>query len=271
MIAVRILLLALALLASGGPTLSREAGGQEEWDRRIGELRKTGRQADAIAMAEEYGEKTREVYGSEHPKYAIALKVLADILQNTDRVDEAESLLRRALEIDEKSLGPEHPSVAEDLRDLGVILRIANRAGEAEAMLRRSLDIEEKNFGPRHPRLMRALTELALLLSNNDRTAEARQVFFRLLVIHRSLDVATPEAGQLCSSERQQKIDIAIKQKVAARRKLDSCRREYEKTKTFFTLETMDQRCKQQKFYADQADGKHRAATATACPPDTKQ
>jgi tetratricopeptide (TPR) repeat protein len=270
MMAVRILLLVLTLFASGGPTLSREVDGQEEWNRRIAELRKTGRQADAIAMAEEYGEKTREVYGSEHPKYATALKVLADILQNTGRVDEAESLLRRALEIDEKSLGPEHPSVAEDLRDLGVILRTANRAGEAEVVLRRSLDIEEKNFGSQHPRLMRALTELALLLSNNERTAEARQVFSRLLLIHRSLEVATP-AGQLCSSERQQKIDIAIRQKVAARRKLDSCRKEYEKTKTFFTLETMDQRCKQQKFYADQADGKHRAATATACPQDPKQ
>jgi tetratricopeptide (TPR) repeat protein len=254
---VRVLFLALVLLTSGGTTGSAEVDEHEEWSRRIRELRKAGRQADAIALAEEYREKVREGYGTEHPRYAIALKVLANILQNTDRLEEAESLMRRALEIDEKSFGPEHPDIADDLRDLGVILRNANRAAEAEALLRRSLAIEEKNFGPQHPRLIPALTELALFLSINEQMAEARQVFFRLLSI--------------CNSERQQKIDSAVKQKIESHRKLENCRKEYEKTKTFFTLETMDERCKQQKTYADRADGKYRAASATVCPPAARQ
>src|SRR5262249_46655292 len=66
---------------------------------------------------------------------------------------------------------------------------------------------------------------------------------------------------------RQQKIDSAVKQKIESHRKLENCRKDYEKTKTFFTLETMDERCKQQKAYADRADGKYRAASATVCPP----
>src|SRR5262245_7900583 len=206
---VRALFLALVLLASGGPMASGEVDEHEEWSRRIGELRKAGRQADAIALAEEFREKVREAYGTENPRYATALKVLANILQNTDRIEEAESLIRRALEIDEKTSGPEHPDVADDLRGLGVILRNANRGAEAEASLRRSLAIEEKNFGPQHPRLIPALTELALFLSNNEQVAEARQVFFRLLAIRQSAEAATA-AEHLCSSDRQQKIDSAV-------------------------------------------------------------
>jgi tetratricopeptide (TPR) repeat protein len=267
---VRVLFFALVLLTSGGTMASGQIDEHEEWSRRIRELSKAGRQADAIALAEEYREKASEGYGTEHPRYAIALKVLANILRNTDRMEEAESLLRRALEIDEKNFGPEHPNVADDLRDLGVIERNANRAGEAEVLLRRSLAIEEKNLGPQDPKLIPTLTELALLLSINEQIAEARQVFFRILSIRQSAEaVAGPE--DLCNSERQQTIDNAVKRKVEAHRKLVNCRKEYEKTKTFFTLETTDERCKQQKTLADRAESKYRAASAIVCPPAARQ
>src|SRR5262249_1299517 len=203
---VRTLFLALVLLTSGGTTAPGQIDEHEEWSRRIRELRKAGRQADAIALGKEYREKAREGYGTEHPRYAIALKVLANVLQNADRIEEAESLMRRALEIDEKNFGPEHPDVAHDLRDLGVIQRNANRAGEAETLLRRSLAIEEKNFRPQDPKLIPTLTELALLLSINEQIAEARQVFFRILSIRQSVE-AVAGAEDLCNSERQQKID----------------------------------------------------------------
>ena len=262
---VRVLFLALVLLTSVGTTASGEVDEHEEWSRRIGELRKAGKEADAIALAEEYREKVGEKYGTEHPRYAIALKALANIFQNIDRIEEAESLMRRALEIDERSFGPEHPDVAEDLRDLSVILRNLNRVGETEALLNRSLAIEEKYFGPQHPMLIPTLTELALSLSINEQIAQARQVFFRILSIRKSVEAAAA-AEHHCNSERQQKIDSSLKQKIESHRKLENCRKDYEKTKTFFTLETMDERCKQQKTFADRADGKYRAASATVCP-----
>src|SRR5215510_10049019 len=65
---VRVLFLALVLLTSGGTTAPGQIDEHEEWIRRITELRKSGRQADAIALAEEYREKAREGYGTEHPR-----------------------------------------------------------------------------------------------------------------------------------------------------------------------------------------------------------
>ena len=53
---------------------------------------------------------------------AIRLNNLAVVLQDTDRLTEAEPPLRRALEIDEKSYGPDHPEVATRLSNLAQLL-----------------------------------------------------------------------------------------------------------------------------------------------------
>jgi len=45
-------------------------------------------------------------------------------LRATNRLGEAEPLMRRALAIDEASLGPEHPNVARDLNNLAELLRV---------------------------------------------------------------------------------------------------------------------------------------------------
>ena len=74
------------------------------------------------------------------------------MLQATNRLAEAEPLMRRALAIDEKSFGPEHPNVAMGLNNLAQLLQDTNRLAEAEPLMRRALAIDEKSFGPDHPR-----------------------------------------------------------------------------------------------------------------------
>ena len=49
-------------------------------------------------------------YGAEHPRVAIRLNNLAQLLQATNRLAETEPLMRRALDIVRKNLGDEHPS-----------------------------------------------------------------------------------------------------------------------------------------------------------------
>ena len=51
-------------------------------------------------------------YGPEHPRVATRLNNLASLLQEMNRLAEAEPLMKRALAIDEASYGPEHPRVA---------------------------------------------------------------------------------------------------------------------------------------------------------------
>ena len=69
----------------------------------------------------------------------------------TNRLEEAEPLMRRALAIDEQSYGPEHPKVATDLNNLAQLLQATNRLEEAEPLMRRALAIDEQSYRPRAP------------------------------------------------------------------------------------------------------------------------
>ena len=93
--------------------------------------------------------------GEQHPTVAIRLNNLAALLQDTDRLAEAETLVRRALAIDEVAYGEQHPKVAADLNNLALLLHATDRLAEAEPLLRRAMDILEsfrRQTGHEHPR-----------------------------------------------------------------------------------------------------------------------
>lgn len=72
-------------------------------------------------------------FGNEHPRVAVQLNNLALLLQDTNRLDEAEPLMRRAVEIFERSLVPDHPSTQAGRRNLEILLReIAGGQGRPE-------------------------------------------------------------------------------------------------------------------------------------------
>ena len=99
------------------------------------------------------------------------------------RIEDAESLLRRALAIQEKALGPDHPDVALGLNNLADALDHLERPTEAEPLLRRSLAIREKNFGQDHASIAVALDNLATHLHKQVRFSEALPLATRSLAI----------------------------------------------------------------------------------------
>ena len=104
---------------------------------------------------------------------AIRLNNLAQLLQDTNRLAEAEPMMRHALAIDEKSYGPEHPDVAIRLNNLAGLLQATNRLAEAEPLMRRALAIDEKNYSQEHPDVAIDLSNLAALLHATNRQAMA--------------------------------------------------------------------------------------------------
>jgi tetratricopeptide (TPR) repeat protein len=103
-------------------------------------------------------------------------------LDDRARYAEAEPLMRRALEIDEKALGPDHPNVAICLSNLAV-LHSTNRLSEAEPLMRRAVTIYEKAYGADHPHLAASLNNLADLLRVTNRLSEAEPLIRRALAI----------------------------------------------------------------------------------------
>ena len=126
---------------------------------------------------------SRRPYGPDHPHVATALNNLARLLQDTNRLGEAEPLMRRALAIAEGSYGPDHPDVASDLNNLALLLQDTNRLGEAEPLMRRALAIDEGSYGPDHPDVATDLNNLAGLLQATNRLGEAEPLMRRALGI----------------------------------------------------------------------------------------
>ena len=98
---------------------------------------------------------------------------LGQLLQATNRFEEAEPLMRRALEISKASFGEHHPDVAICLNNLGQLLKNTNRFEEAEPLLRRALEISKASFGEHHPDVAICLNNLGQLLKNTNRFEEA--------------------------------------------------------------------------------------------------
>jgi tetratricopeptide (TPR) repeat protein len=128
-------------------------------------------------------EQCEQRLGPEHPSTATALNNLAQMLQATNRLAEAEPLMRRALTIDEASYCPDHPEVARDLNNLAGLLTTTNRLAEAEPLMRRALAIDEASYGKDHPNVAIRLNNLAQLLKATNRLVEAEPLMRRALAI----------------------------------------------------------------------------------------
>jgi tetratricopeptide (TPR) repeat protein len=111
------------------------------------------------------------------------LSQLGTLLLTKADYDEAEPLLRRALQIDEASYGQDYPAVARDLNNLAALLQATNRLSEAEPMYRRALQIDEASYGKDHSDVARDLSNLAGLLQATNRLAEAESMYRRALQI----------------------------------------------------------------------------------------
>ena len=139
--------------------------------------------------------------GQPIPEVATRLNNLALLLQETNRLEEAEPLYRRALAIDEAAYGATHPRVATRLNNLALLLQETNRLEEAEPLYRRALEIDEAAYGATHPRVATDLNNLAVLLRETNRLEEAEPLYRRALAIDEAAYGAThPEGGDATST-----------------------------------------------------------------------
>jgi tetratricopeptide (TPR) repeat protein len=135
----------------------------------------TGRPQDAL----QYCDKLRPLADND----PLILNKMAVVYHENVMYQKAEPLIRRALEIDEKSFGTEHPNVARDLNNLAALLQNTNRLKEAEPLMRRALQIDEQSFGPNHPDVARDLNNLAQLLKATNQLKEAEPIMRRVVNI----------------------------------------------------------------------------------------
>jgi tetratricopeptide (TPR) repeat protein len=107
---------------------------------------------------------------------------LALFLKEKALFEEAEPLIRRALQINEGFFGPQHPKIAGNLNNLAGLLRATNRSTEAESLMRRVRAIVEDS--PQlQDKVALSLNNLASLLEDMNRLEEAEALMQRALQI----------------------------------------------------------------------------------------
>ena len=110
------------------------------------------------------------------------------------RFAEAEPLLKRALEIIEKTTPIGNPEVAPILQFLAVLYVAQGRFAEAEPLAKRSIEIFERALPAGHPNIATALGSLALLYQRQGRLTEAEALFRRALEMRKNAQPPDPLA-----------------------------------------------------------------------------
>ncbi len=157
-----------------------QASTVDELNKRVTELFRVGKFAEAIPLAQQVLAITEKALGPDDPNVATTLNNLALLCNNQRRYADAEPLFKRSLAIREKALGLDDLNVATTLNNLAELYDNQGRYAEAEPLFKRSLAIREKALGPDHPKVSHALQHDRR--AANTKTAEAVSLEIHLFV-----------------------------------------------------------------------------------------
>lgn len=178
--------LCLALLAStclSAPS-SAQKGETAALSAKINELGRSGKYAEAVALAQGQLESLEKKYGPAHRDVGAALNNLAQLYGSQGRDVEAEPMFKRAIAILEKAAGLDSPEIASALNNLAALYQRWERYADAEPLFKRALTIRERSLGGGHPDLGQSLNNLATLYEKQGRHDDSKPLFRRALAIY---------------------------------------------------------------------------------------
>jgi tetratricopeptide (TPR) repeat protein/transcriptional regulator with XRE-family HTH domain len=124
-----------------------------------------------------------QIYTFACTEAASLLHRTACYLYNYALYEQAEPLLRQAIQIKEQVLGPAHPDVALSLTRLADLNIDQGKHEQAESLLHRAMGIQEQSLGPEHPDVASSLTKLAHLYRMQGKYERAERLFLRAVCI----------------------------------------------------------------------------------------
>lgn len=138
-----------------------------------------------LAEGEQMQTRAIEILRAQGPEteLAAALNNLGSVLSAQGRSKEAESRIREAISIWERTGGPDDPSLAGGLLNLGILLQARKQYDEADRVLARARRIDEKALPPNHPRIAMDLNAAGVLATARKNYREAEQFLLRSLAI----------------------------------------------------------------------------------------
>ncbi len=155
-----------------------------------------GQAARSEEMERRVYETYRRVLGDENVLTAVHLRNLCVLLDEIDRLDEAEKTCRDSQAVLVRQLGPEHVNVAQSDLNLAELLVRRGRAAEAEKLYLHALDVRRKALGPKHPAVGQTLQLTALFYLNQSRLEESEAFYREALELWSGIDPKHFELGK---------------------------------------------------------------------------
>ena len=158
------------------------------------------------------------------------MHVMGDVYEGLGLFPDAESLLRRAIEIRSRVLGSNHPDTLQSRSDLGAVLQQEGRYAEAESLQRETLEAQRRLLGLNHPDTVMSIVNLGGTLVLEGRYQEAEKFHREALDLARR--ILGPDDPTTLSAMHNLGSDLYSEGRYAEAEKLDRetleiCRRSF--------------------------------------------
>lgn len=185
--AEKMLLLARTLYKNSASTLDLA-----KVDLTLGDLYSLQRKYDEALVCLKRSLECYEKEGGEPVEQAMAMERLGTLYLNRGDIQEARTILTRALTFCERRFGLENNTTADIIYDMGCVTFADARAGcggvdleKAEELLRKSLELKEVLLGDWHPEVSRVLNRLASIYIEENQFNDAEACYEQALLIRR--------------------------------------------------------------------------------------
>lgn len=135
-----------------------------------------GRLQSALQACMESCYRRRDLKGESEIDVLCSLDLLASILRDQRRYDEAETMQGHTLVSKAKLLGKEHPETLISMSEFGKVLSAQGKHDEAETFHRGALILSKKILGDAHPETLKCMHHSVRLLRSKNRYNEAEKI-----------------------------------------------------------------------------------------------
>ena len=146
----------------------------------------TGRDISVVSALRAAVPKIQPRLGSQPEIEAAVQSTIGSTFRDLGQLDDAERLLRAALETRRRVLGPVHVDVADTLSELGSLYIDQGKFETATKYLREALELRRQLLGPRHPAFAATLDDLAEALRGQGDLDGAERAYREAIEIRRN-------------------------------------------------------------------------------------
>lgn len=216
----RCLAVLLVAFAAFLPAPAQEAR-WAQMSQQVEQLRQQGRTAQAIQLAQQTVQVAAATFGPQDRRVGLSLDALGVLLTDQDDFADAETSLRRALDILQKSAGPQSKEAGQTLLHLARLDSSHGRWGEAEGAFHDALTAYVKAYGQTDPHVADVLFYGSGLLIDEGKLYDAARVIRGAIAIyanagpayHLQLAASYNTAGQIVEDSGDHKVAETLYQR----------------------------------------------------------